>query len=223
MSANHARIVEVLTPFVSEERRARIEQVLTQRLRRLCVVVEDVHEPHNAAAVVRTCEAMGLCDLHVIEGEERFSLSSRVTQGADQWLSIFRHRSVLDASRQLRARGFRLFGAVPDGDVELDALPTEAPLALVFGNEHRGLSDVARRDMEILFRIPMAGMTQSLNLSVAVAIAVHSVSSRLRTDFQGDLDESERHFLRAQWYHDSVAGADAILRRFAPELVDSQK
>ncbi len=212
-----ARVVEILAPYVSDERRARIEAVLGARLRGVSVLVEDVHEPHNAAAVLRTCEALGIGEVHVVESVETFRPADKVTQGAEKWLSLHRHANVKEAITALRAGGFVTAGAAPEADQELGALPVDQPIALVFGNEHRGLSAAARADLDRLFRIPQHGFTRSLNISVAVAVAAFDVCRRVRADLgaAGDLDESARLALRARFYRDSVSAADAILRREA--------
>lgn len=212
-----AQIVSILEDYVSQARRDRIEHVLGRRLARVTVVVEDVYDPHNAAAILRTCEALGLCQVHVIEGQHRFRVSDKVTQGAESWLDVQRHVSAKHPLEMLRKQGFRLAGAVPTAALSLPELPLDQPIALIFGNEHAGLSSEARAAMDCEFGIVMDGFTQSLNISVAVAVALYDVTQRIRTGSRqgGDLDDATKLRLRAYWYRQSVRGADALLRRLS--------
>src|SRR3954466_8732024 len=105
-------VCAALEPLLTAERIARIDQVLAQRLGSLVTVVEDTYDPHNAAATIRTTEAIGLGELHVIELEERFSASGGVTRGAHKWIELYRWRSAEAAIGALRARGFRVFATL---------------------------------------------------------------------------------------------------------------
>jgi len=210
-----ADVLRALAPYVSEQRRERIEGMVRARLRGVTVVLEDVHDPHNAAAVLRTCEALGLRALHVVEKRERFSPARKVTQGAGKWIDLVRHAGIEAASEALRASGFVMLGADPAATVTLERVPVDRPIALVFGNEHHGLSRAARVRLDGLFRIPQFGLTRSLNLSVAVALATFDVCRRRRAllGADGDLDAETQEALRAQFYRLSVRAAEAILRR----------
>ena len=210
-----ARVAAALAPFIAEERRARIEAVLSRRLGGLTVVLENLHDPHNGAAALRSCEAAGVQSVHVVEAAERFRFSSKVTQGCERWLSLHRHVSTAEAARALRAAGFVLAAAVPDAPTGPEGLDAAQPLALWFGNEHDGLSAQARAAADVTFALPMVGMTRSLNLSVAVALGVVELSARRRAALgaPGDLDAETRSRLRARFYLEDVRGAEAVLRR----------
>jgi tRNA (guanosine-2'-O-)-methyltransferase len=209
------RVCAVLAPLISEERRARIEQVLDARLARLVVVLENLHDPHNGAAALRSCEAAGLCGVHAVEAIEPFRFSSKVTQGCERWLDITRHRCTEQAVAALREGGFVLAAALPGAAARLEDLDLAAPVALWFGNEHSGLSHAAQAAADRAFALPMLGMTRSLNLSVAVALTIFAAAARRRAALRraGDLDAAERAALRARWYRADLRGADAILRR----------
>jgi len=210
-----ARVCAALAPLIAPERRARIEVVLAARLSGLTVVLENLSNPHNGAAAVRSCEAAGVQAIHVIEGRARFRFSPKVTQGCQRWLDLTRYRASADAVRTLRAGGFVLAAALPEAEKSLDALDGAERLALCFGNEHTGLSEAVRAAADLSFALPMVGMTRSLNLSVAVALAVNTAAARRREALRagGDLDPAARAALRARWYAADVRGAEAVLRR----------
>jgi len=212
-------ICAALGPLLVDGRRERIEAVLAARLVGVTALIENLHDPHNGAAALRSAEAFGLQAVHVVESEERFRFSSDVTKGCEKWLSIHRHPSFDDARARLHARGFALYAAVPGASTRLDALDFSGPAAIVVGNEHDGLTSAAVAGSDVRFAIPMDGMTQSLNLSVATAVVLaHAVRQRRAAlGHASDLDEAERARLRARFYAASVRGAAQILSRvFGP-------
>ena len=208
-------VIAALAPLVSEARARRIEQVLDARLARVTVVLENLHDPHNGAACIRSIEALGLAGVHVVEAAERFSAAKGVTRGCHKWLELERHADFAAAAAALRGRGVRLYAAVPDAADDLDSLDVSRPCALVFGNEHAGLaaSSIAACDGRVSIR--MYGFTESFNLSVSVALAVQAVASRRRTAIGalGDLTPADKLTLRARWYARDLRGAEHILAR----------
>jgi tRNA (guanosine-2'-O-)-methyltransferase len=200
------RVTAALGPYLTEARRARIETVLDGRMPSVHVAIEAPSDPHNAAAVVRTCEALGALSVHVIAAEARALHARAVTQGSFHWVHTHHHPRLDDFLAQARAAGpLRLYGACMDGSVPVTRLPVDEPLCLVLGNEQRGLSPAARRACDALFHVPMVGMSESLNLSVAAAISLHEVMRRKReAGPPGDLDPTARARLRACYYLGSV-------------------
>jgi tRNA (guanosine-2'-O-)-methyltransferase len=204
-----------LAPLLLEERRARIDAAAATRLGGLRVVIENLHDPHNGAAVLRSAEAFGIQRVEVIETVERFRFSSTVTQGCEKWLDVVRHRSLASATVSLRSDGFAIYAAVPGAEATLDQLDFSRPAAVMVGNEHEGLTPEAMAAADVRFTIPMSGLTQSLNLSVAAAIIVARASTLRRQALgkDSDLDRDAVTALRARFYAASVRGADAILAR----------
>ncbi len=204
-----------LAPLLLAERRTRIDTAAATRLAGLRMVIENLHDPHNGAAVLRSAEAFGVQRVEVIETVERFRFSSTVTQGCEKWLDVVRHRSLAAATVSLRSEGFAIYAAVPGAEAALDELDFSRPAAVMVGNEHEGLSPEAMAAADVRFTIPMFGLTQSLNLSVAAAIIVARASTLRRRALgrESDLDQDAVTALRARFYAASVRGADAILAR----------
>lgn len=193
-------VIEALAPWVGDERRARLEDVLGRRLGGLAVCVENLHDPHNGAAAIRSLEAHGVQALHVVESIEPFRFSPRVTQGCDKWVDIVRHETFAGAATTLRAQGFKLYAAVPGARLALEEVPVDTPAVFCFGNEHDGLSDEAIAACDDTFGIPMFGFTESFNLSVSVALSIRDAARRRRAVVgPTDLDEATRMRLRARW------------------------
>lgn len=186
------------------ERRQRVDRVIAGRSRSLIVVLEEVHDPHNIGAVLRTCECFGLQELHVVEGPRSpYEPAPVVTQGAEKWIDVRLSRDIAATCAGLRERGYRVLVSRLQGSaIPLPELPATERLALVFGNEHSGVSDTAAAAADGTFVIPMVGFTQSLNISVAVGVSVSWLSLRRAQERgkAGDLDEQEAAALRERFY-----------------------
>lgn len=198
--AEHA-LDESLTP-----RRAELfRQVLARRTDRLVVVLDQCDDPHNAAAVLRTCDAFGITQLYVVNDDSRFRISRRVSRGAHHYVEMHRHSTFDQVACTLRDQGFAIAVSelTPDavvGPQQLAGRLDSGPLALVFGHESKGVSDAAKSAADVRFYIPMVGLTQSLNLSVAVAVTLYSLrQDSITDDLPGDLSDERQTRLYEQW------------------------
>lgn len=166
---------------LTERRLRRMIDVVRDRLASVTVVLENLYDPHNASAVVRSAEGFGLDAVHVVEQPNRFAPARAIVRGADRWLSVRKHRGLQACVAELVAADFLVCAAdVGEGCLPLDAVPVDRPVALVFGSEHDGLSRRAKSLAEARFTIPMCGFTGSFNVSVSAAIALHHISLRRR-------------------------------------------
>jgi tRNA (guanosine-2'-O-)-methyltransferase len=191
-------------PGPTPARLARMRAVAAGRTRRLVLALEDVHKARNLGALLRTCDALGLQEIHAIENRSPADEDGETSMGAGRWLEVVRHRrdgfpdpsrlhppavarepAALDNSRRalasLRARGYRL--AVADlgaGALPVEEVPVDRPLAVVIGNEFTGASPVALEMADLRFGLPMRGFAQSLNLAVFAGIALHALAARMR-------------------------------------------
>jgi tRNA (guanosine-2'-O-)-methyltransferase len=208
-------VIAALQPTLGPERAARLDAVAGARLSGVTVVLEDLHDPHNGGAALRSCEAMGVLEVHVVQNRDRFRVSPKVTQGCDKWLQVCEHTSSIDCIQLLRLRGFRVYAAVPGAAQPLEALPPLVPAAFLVGNEHFGLSAEARALCDQEFAIPLYGFSESVNLSVATALIVYTHTTRRRAALgrAGDLDAERLTDLRARYYARDIRGAAAIVRR----------
>lgn len=204
-----------LEPLLTADRIARIDEVLRNRLTSVATAVEDTYDPHNAAATMRTSEALGLQELHVIEPGDRFSTAQGVTRGSHRWIDLFRWKSADVAVNALHARGFRVYATLPEPTaVSIEDVDVSTPLAVIFGNEHAGLSPTAIAAADGAVTVPMFGFTESYNLSVTVGLAMSRLAARRRAHLgaPGDLDPGRKARLRARWF--------AIRIRAAVQIVD---
>jgi tRNA (guanosine-2'-O-)-methyltransferase len=215
--ADPAAVCATLAPLLLDDRRVRIDAAAAARLGGLRLVIENLHDPHNGAAVLRSAEAFGVQRVDVIESVEPFRFSSVVTQGCEKWLDVVHHPTLAGAVAALRADGFALYAAVPGAAKTVDDLDFARPAAVMIGNEHAGLGGEAVAAADAVFGIPMPGMTRSLNLSVAAALIVERAAQLRRRAIgrDGDLDDDAVLALRARFYAASVRGADVVLARAA--------
>jgi tRNA (guanosine-2'-O-)-methyltransferase len=218
VNADPQLIVDALSPHLGDERRAKLDRVAAARLGGLVVVLENLHDPHNGGAALRSCEAVGVLELRVVGPSFRFS--ERVTQGCDKWLNVERDVDIDGCVANLKTRGFRLYAAVPGAPVMLEELDALQPAAFLVGNEHEGLSAHARAACDVEFAIPMHGCSQSVNLSVATALCVYTHAERRRRALgrAGDLDEAALLRLRADYYTRDLRGAEAIVARYVRDV-----
>ena len=223
-AALRQELTRYLGTFLSQRRAGRIEAVLAQRTRHVTLVLEDVFQPHNASAVLRSCECFGIQDVHVVEGRNAYTVSRGVSLGAGQWLNLIRHRAaagqdVATCAAALGRAGYRLAAAVPDaGSPAVDDLPVDRPLAVLFGTEEEGLTDRAVDLAEVRTHIPMFGFTESFNVSVSAALVLRALTDRVRAEVPDwGLSEEEKAELRFRWHRLSVRRSDLILERFLEE------
>lgn len=193
-----------MTDYLLPGRKERIDRAVAERTRTLVVVLEAFCDPQNVNAVLRTCDAFGVQEVHVVEGPMKpYDRNKKISQNADKWLDVVRWRSSADCLRALKARGLRVYATwLGDGSVPLGELAFDSPVALVFGNEHRGVSDEALALADARFAIPMRGFVQSLNVSVAVAVTLARAVERREVERgrHGDLPDDDAAALRDRFY-----------------------
>jgi tRNA (guanosine-2'-O-)-methyltransferase len=171
--------VRELLPEVAPRRLALTLTLLDQRLPDVVACAEAVNRRHNTSAILRSAEAFGVHEAHLVAGN--FKPSAGAAKGAERWLELHFHRTVEELTAALKPRGFRLFIAdFVDGAVAPEEVPVDRPVALLFGSELRGVSPAARAVADGAVRIPTVGVTQSLNVSAAASIVLHAVCRRAR-------------------------------------------
>ncbi len=201
-------VVRALSRFITPERMARIDRVVIGRTRRLVIVLDQTTDPHNAAAVLRSADAFGIQEIHVIAGDQPFVAPGRVARGTGHWLDVWVHDSAKACADALHARGYTILVAAMDGSTAPSHLRTMGRVAVVFGNEHSGVSNALRTLADGSYAIAMNGFVESLNVSVAAAITMHAATA----ERSGDLTADERQALRARFMLSSIENGDEIVR-----------
>jgi tRNA (guanosine-2'-O-)-methyltransferase len=202
-------VIEALAPVVTPERRRRIEEVVQSRTDDLVLVLEEIADPHNSSAILRSADAFGVQTVHVVVGEHGFRASRGVSKGTHRWLDVIRYPSAEACARRLKGDGYAIYVAAMGAATTPEDLTGETRLAIVFGNEHRGVSSRMKRFADGRFAIPMRGFVESLNVSVAAAITMQ----RLVSGREG-LPEDRRRELEARFLMNSVKNADQVIEKF---------
>jgi len=209
-------VLAACTPLLTPDRLARIDAVLDARLGSVVTIIEDLYDPHNGAAAIRSTEALGLQEFHAIEPNERFVALKGITKGCHRWIDLVRWPDIGGCVASLKARGFRVYATAPDAPQDIDHVDVSSPVAVVFGNEHAGVTPEAVAACDGALAIPMFGFTESFNLSVACALVMSRLAARRRDALgaRGDLDAARRAHLRARWAALRLRAPVGVIERF---------
>jgi tRNA (guanosine-2'-O-)-methyltransferase len=201
---------DLLAPLLTEERRRRIRTVVERRTDRLILVAENLYDPHNLSALLRTADAFGLQYVH-LAGDTPTGLKPDVALGAERWITVSHDPDAAACLERLRGRGRRIAatGDVPGAIAPADWTP-DGPVALVLGNEHEGISPAVRDAADVVLCIPMLGFAQSFNVSVATALLIQTLLSKPALASRG-LPASERRRLLDEWTVRSVPNGEVVL------------
>ena len=224
------KLIKYLSDFLTPERKELFQRILNQRTRYLTVVLEDIYQPQNASAVLRSVDCFGLQDVHVIENRNEFTVDREVAMGASKWLKVTRYtenqNNSLDAIRQLRENGYRIVATTPhEGDIKLEDFNLrKGKAALVFGTELTGISEVVKKEADEFLKIPMYGFTESFNISVSAAIILHHLTLQLRKDpeIQWELSGAEKDEIKLNWIKKTLKRSGLLVERYY-ELQKSEK
>ncbi len=215
METSIEKRINVLSQFVTPQRMQRMQHVLEHRTRHISVVLENIYQPHNASAVLRSCDAFGIQDVHVIQQHNTFSPNEDIALGSSKWLTLHRHKQTsLRVYDTLRSKGYRIVAtALNKHATKLHELVVDKrPIALAFGNELHGLSHEAIEKADEVMYIPMVGFVESFNISVSVAIVLSHVVSKLQDTHKliWQLPKDERQAVLLQWLRVDVHRAKEI-------------
>lgn len=218
-------LLKYLSEFVTPERLALFERVLNDRTKYITVVLEDIFQPHNASAVLRSCDCFGIQDVHVIENRNEFTVSKEVALGASKWLDIYQynqHRNnSLEAIKKLKKSGYRIVATTPHTNDQLlsDFDLEKGKVALVFGSELPGVSELILKEADEFLKIPMYGFTESFNISVSAALVLYEMSNRLREidDEIWKLSQPEKDEIKLKWIRSTVKRSNLLEERFLKE------
>ncbi|MEK6616732.1 MAG: RNA methyltransferase [Bacteroidota bacterium] len=214
------KLVKYLSGFVTENRLKRFEEIIQHRTRHLTVVLEDIYQPHNAAAVLRSCDCFGIQDVHVIENQNKFEANPDVELGSAKWITLIKHTSKENNTgnciASLKKNGYKIIVTSPHtNDCSIEELDITHKTALFFGTEMRGATPVAFEQADGFVKIPMVGFTESLNISVSAAVTLYTLTSHLKkSSVDWKLTEEEQLAIRLQWLRNSIPKCEMMEKEF---------
>src|SRR5690606_276009 len=224
MSINNKAFLAHLLSFVSANKQAIFQEVITNRTNHFTVVLEDIFQPHNASAILRSCDVLGVQNVHIIENKNEYNINPKVVMRASKWLNIHHHNekqnNTQDCINQLRKDGYKIYATSPHAKSYLiENVPIEEKFALFFGTEKDGLSDLVLEQADEHVKIPMFGFTESLNISVSGAISMYEISKRLHSStINWQLTDDEKTALLIEWAKKVVKTSDKIETDFYANL-----
>lgn len=216
MPSTTRQLIEHLGAYVSGNKKEKMATALEQRTRRLTAMLENIYQPHNASACLRTCDCLGVQDLHIVEGRNEYRANSEIALGASQWLTLNRYRSTGACLATLKQRGYRLVATTPNADGhDLASLPLDQPVALLFGTEETGLGEEALDAADCTLRLPLYGFTRSYNISVTLAICLSRIVERMRAEeIDWRLPEEDRDQITLDWHRAVVKRHELLEEEF---------
>ena len=200
------------------------EKVIADRTKHVTVALENIFQPQNASAVLRTSDVFGIQDVHVIENDNEYNVNPRVVHGASKWINLHKYNekdnNTLDCINKLKADGYKVYGTTPHtDDCLIQDIPLDNKVALMFGTELTGLSDIAMANVDGFVKIPMYGFTESLNISVSASICLYELKKRLKnSDINWQLPEDDKLDQLIVWAKKVIKDGTLIEKQYLEKL-----
>lgn len=217
-------LLEYLYNFLSENKMNLFDKIIADRTRHVTVALENIFQPQNASAVLRTADVFGIQDVHVIENDNEYNVNPRVVHGASKWINLHKYsekdNNTLDCINKLKTDGYKVYGTTPHtDDCLIQNIPLDEKVALMFGTEMTGLSDIAMENVDGFVKIPMYGFTESLNISVSASICFYELSKRLKTsDINWQLSEDDKLDQLIVWAKKVIKDGTLIEKQYLEKL-----
>jgi tRNA (guanosine-2'-O-)-methyltransferase len=213
-------LIEYLSEFVSENRRKKFDEVIRWRTRHITIALEDIYQPHNASAVLRSCDCFGIQDVHIIENKNAYSVNPDVALGSSKWLDLIKYNkeeeNTLTCIKTLKEKGYRVVATTPhEKDSTIQELDVNSKVCLFFGTELKGISSIVREHADEFVKIPMFGFTESFNISVSAALCLHTLVTKLHASgVKWELSAEEKEIIMLQWLRNTITKPELIEKAF---------
>jgi tRNA (guanosine-2'-O-)-methyltransferase len=211
---------EFLFRFITDEKIQRFNEVISKRTRHITIVMEDIYQGQNTNAVIRSCECFGVQDVHIIENKYDFEIVEDISKGSFKWVDIHQYKGAENNTvicfEKLKQNGYTIIGTSPhENDMDLQEISLDTKTAFVLGSEREGLSQATMDLCDGFMKIPMAGFTESLNLSNCSAIIIQNLTSRLwKSNLNWQLTEEEKTAILIEWCFEVVGRKELLLEYF---------
>eukprot|EP01112_Ceratiomyxa_fruticulosa_P007205 TRINITY_DN1858_c0_g1_i1.p1 TRINITY_DN1858_c0_g1~~TRINITY_DN1858_c0_g1_i1.p1 ORF type:complete len:242 (+),score=38.49 TRINITY_DN1858_c0_g1_i1:121-846(+) len=231
-----------LSRFVSHTRLQKIDQVLDLRTSRIRLVFDTLCDPHNISACLRTAESFGVQYIHIVNNtqngkKKKAPLHSDISTSSHKWLTIYQHQNYSECITELKKLNYKLWVTnLSEKAISMDTVTAKDheeserqhgvvypsdKLALIFGNEHNGVSTDLSNARDENFILPMVGFSQSFNVSVSVGVAL--AYCKTLGLLKADLTEQEKEQFRSIWLRDSIGvSADSLVKKWESEANANQ-
>jgi len=221
------QLIDQLMGYVTPRRRQLFEEIIQNRTRHITIVLENIFQPHNASAVLRSCDLTGVQDVHIIENSNTYTVNPEVAMGASKWLTLHHYNqtdnNTPEVYTHLRSQGYKIVATTPHiksvGPEELDL---SGKVALVFGTELTGLTPFAIEAADEYLQIPMMGFTESYNISVSAALTLYTLTQRLhKMDISWTLTHDDKRHVLLQWLRNTINKSELIEKELLNKIISS--
>jgi len=210
-------LLNYLSQFISEKRANLFREILDKRTRHFAIALEDIFQPHNANAVIRSADCFGIQDIVTIETINSFEPSRGVSKGAIKWIDRTSFDNFEDAFALARKNGYQIVATTPHTeDCNLDDFDISKKSMFFFGAEKKGISEKTKAEADVFLKIPMQGFTESLNISVSAAIIMQQLTQKMRASetINWQLTDLEKEALFLDWTKKSVPRIEKHIKVF---------
>jgi tRNA (guanosine-2'-O-)-methyltransferase len=210
-------LIDHFLKCITDERKALFEELIKKRTKYLTIVLENIYQPLNASAVLRSCDCFGIQDVHVIENYNEFKPDREVAMGASNWLTVNRYdkneNNTLDCIQSLKNKGYRIVATSPHNSqtdlINFDL--SKGKTALFFGTELEGLSNLVLENADEYLHIPMYGFTESFNLSVSAAICLYEMRMKMeKENIKWNMTKDEKNQVLLDWLRCSIDRSEIV-------------
>ena len=210
------QLLTYLENFITEKRKNKFTEIISQRTNHFTIAVEDIFQMHNTSAVIRSCDVFGIQNIHLIEQKYGKRLDAKIAMGAQKWVTTHRYSNTSSCINTLKKQGYQIVATTPHLQATLlDDFDISLKSAFFFGTEKSGLSKEVLDKADQYLKIPMVGFTESLNISVSVAIILQLLTEKLRkSDVKWHLSNQDMLKTRIEWTKNSVRSLVDVLKRY---------
>jgi tRNA (guanosine-2'-O-)-methyltransferase len=210
------KLLNYLDSFLTETRMDRFKKILSQRTKHFTVAIEDVYHLHNTSAVIRSCDVFGIQEAHIIEEVNSKKIDREIALGSQKWVDIFRYQSSKECLTNLKSQGYQIVASTPhENESMLADFDISRKSCFCFGKETDGLSDYILEEADSFLKIPMVGFTESLNISVAAAIILQHVTTKLKeSDLDWKLSDDEQIDKRIDWSKKTIKSISSVMDHY---------
>ena len=217
---NKELLTEHIWSFITTNKKAVFNKVIEDRMRHVTVVLEDIYQPQNASAVLRSCDCFGIQDLHVIESRNTYKINPKIVMGASKWVDVHHHPTTSSCIDSLKTKGYQIVATTPHTeDIDIYNFNPIQKSAVFFGTEMNGLSNEVLEKADVFIKIPMYGFTESFNISVAAALCLNQITHNLRqSEINWRFSPEEKQDLKLRWGKSCIRQPDIVEKEFLKTL-----
>lgn len=218
-------ILDAFYEMIPASKKLLFDRIAPERTRHLTVILENIYQEHNASAIMRSCESLGIQEMHIIEKRNNYKVQRDIARGAGRWIDTFNYSTgefPLDSCiDNLKDRGYKIAILTPEAEDTIFDINLDKPIALLFGTEWEGVSDRARMHADYKLKIPMYGFTESFNVSVSVALTLQAMRERLEREKQQldwKLNSDEIIALKLKWCEEIMKNGTKVRQELERRL-----